>query len=584
MGGMGGMGGGMGGMGGGMGGMGGGMGGMGMFNLPNNLLPPAVRNRLQNIPPGGFQAFSIKDDLPMEAPKKAGTQSNSLQATQSGRAEGTPLSSALNLESLQSEIERGAKPEDVWNRYFAKHQPESATIRQTVRRLMNKGKYDQTIALIEAALRHGQVQTWMYEALGLALQAAGRPREEIERAIMSAVDYCNSTTDMMYIASYLMHLGLNDRAVELFRQVAAVEPFSPEPYMLGLKAARAAGKQEGLRWACLGILSQAWPKDQASVWQAGLGVAQELLDRYQAQNRTKELERFRSELDEAVCRDCVVVVTYTGDAEVDLTVEEPTGTVCSYRSPRTVSGGMLVGNVLSQVNGEDTGAHREIYVCPRGFDGTYRLLIRRVWGRVTAGKVHVDLYVHYLAKQSAHVSKYIELENDQALVVFDLQAGRRKEPLRQQQLAVAAAGQMAINRQILAQQIAFAADPQAANAFAGSRSLANNPNAGLLYPGLTPFGVHGAVGYQPVIQWIMEGAQLGVAAVISADRRYVRIGVYPVFQAISKVNTFNYALGTSGSSQGGTGGQGFGGLGGGGGAGGLGGGFGGGGGGGGGVF
>ena len=57
-GGMGGMGGGMGGMGGGMGGMGGMGGGMGMFNLPANLLPV-----LPKVPPGGFQAFAVKDDL-----------------------------------------------------------------------------------------------------------------------------------------------------------------------------------------------------------------------------------------------------------------------------------------------------------------------------------------------------------------------------------------------------------------------------------------------------------------------------------------------------------------------------------------
>ena len=78
-GGMGGMGGGMGGMGGGMGGMGGGMGG-GMFNLPGEIVPPQVFNRLppkaqQVLPkktlPNGFQVFSVEDNLANEpdAPK-----------------------------------------------------------------------------------------------------------------------------------------------------------------------------------------------------------------------------------------------------------------------------------------------------------------------------------------------------------------------------------------------------------------------------------------------------------------------------------------------------------------------------------
>ena len=46
-------------------------------------------------------------------------------------------------------------------------------------------------------------------------------------------------------------------------------------------------------------------------------------------------------------------------------------------------------------------------------------------------------------------------------MVFDLKDGRRKEPLREQQLANVVAGQLALNRQILAQQLAASIDPQA---------------------------------------------------------------------------------------------------------------------------
>jgi hypothetical protein len=94
----------------------------------------------------------------------------------------------------------------------------------------------------------------------------------------------------------------------------------------------------------------------------------------------------------------------------------------------------------------------------------------------------------------------------------------------------------------------------------------------------------GAVGYQPVISILPEGTSLFTMAVISADRRYVRITPSPMISAIGEVSTFNYASGTSGTSgqggQGGLGGGGGGFGGGGGGFGGGGGGFGGGGGGG----
>ncbi len=67
------------------------------------------------------------------------------------------------------------------------------------------------------------------------------------------------------------------------------DPLSSEPYMLGLKAARELNDLDGLRWASLGILNQAWTKDQAQVWQSGVGVAKEILQRLQAEKLKKKL-------------------------------------------------------------------------------------------------------------------------------------------------------------------------------------------------------------------------------------------------------------------------------------------------------
>ena len=46
----------------------------------------------------------------------------------------------------------------------------------------------------------------------------------------------------------------------------------------------------------------------------------------------------------------------------------------------------------------------ETYVCPQAFSGQYRILVRRVWGKVTAGKVKVDIYTHFGTKQVEQVS------------------------------------------------------------------------------------------------------------------------------------------------------------------------------------
>jgi hypothetical protein len=67
------------------------------------------------------------------------------------------------------------------------------------------------------------------------------------------------------------------------------------------------------------------------------------------------------------------------------------------------------------------------------------------------------------------------------------------------------------------------------------------------------------VGYQPEITYFDEGTTLTTQAVVSADRRYVRVYVEPVFSGIGQVTQFNSVSGESG----GGGGQGGGGQGGG---------------------
>lgn len=48
------------------------------------------------------------------------------------------------------------------------------------------------------------------------------------------------------------------------------------------------------------------------------------------------------------------------------------------------------------------------------------------------------------------------------------------------------------------------------------------------------------VGYSPVIVIVPQGVGMGVSAVVSADRRYVRIGTSPMFSSVGQVYIFNY--------------------------------------------
>jgi len=328
---------------------------------------------------------------------------------------------------------------------------------------------------------------------------------------------------------------------------------------------------EGKEWATVGILSQAWPKEQQDVWEKGFRVAKATLQKLKDEKRTEEAKKFEAALDKAVIRDCVLVVSWTGDGDVDLIVEEPAGTTCSLRSPRTTSGGVMLGDCRSQVGQANPGARSEVYVCPQGFSGQYKALVRRVWGELTANRVKVNVYAHFLTGRDIRVTKSIILEKDQAAIKFDLANGRRTESLQQRQITNTANGYLALQQQILARQMALQVDPEAMRSLTVARA-SYKPGGGNVYnpaSGASPDDSALAVmpspaaGYQPVIMTLPEGGNLMAIAVISADRRYVRVSPMPLFSGVSQVNTFNTTTGSSGTSGGGTGGVGFGGLGGG---------------------
>src|SRR6185436_3717748 len=106
------------------------------------------------------------------------------------------------------------------------------------------------------------------------------------------------------------------RALKVFRQVAMIEPLRPEPYLYGLRLAQQLNDLEGIRWSSLGILKQAWSGDKHEVVQKASRAAAAALAQLKAENRTSEAEEFQAALDEAKVRDCLVKVTWTGDADV----------------------------------------------------------------------------------------------------------------------------------------------------------------------------------------------------------------------------------------------------------------------------
>ncbi len=394
---------------------------------------------------------------------------------------------------------------------------------------MGKKQLNQVIALINAALRNGHPQSWMYESLGIAMELDGRSKSEIERAVMSAVDFSTSADELMYVAQYLSRLGLDRRAMLLYEQVVKIEPLRCEAYALGLRSAERCDEIAGIRWATVGILSQAWPANMAEIEASASRTAKATLERLASDGRNAEHDAFLKQLQEAVVRDCVVRISWTGNADIDVSVEEPSGTICSAMEPRTVGGGVSLGDGYS-VEGKTNDGSNEVYVCPKGFAGEYRVRIHRVWGEVTAGKVTADVYTHLRSGEVQHERHQLAIDDKDAMVVFNLNHGRRSEPLESAQLAGAVQRQETLSRTVLAQQLSDGSNPSA---------LPVRPIDNLARR--AAFGAAGAVGFQPIIQTLPEGRMMSALAVVSADRRYVRVAAQPIISTIGEVQTFTFA-------------------------------------------
>ena len=544
-GGFGGGGGGFGGGGGGFGGGGGGFGGGGNFNVRDNLFP---------LPQGGgFRAFAVEEDgLTLSSDSQRTRPSQPAQRVAEPQAAAdTPQETPHSQRDgyIRLTIKEGADVAAAWDAYFAEFDAAPEVIGETARRLMSDRQFEHVSALLLAAVRHGHAQPWMYEGLALAMQAEGREPQEIERVLMSAADFAQSNLDLLHLATYFARSGLEARALKLFRTVSQAAPARLQPYALGLQVASRIDDVDGVMWATCGILSQAVPEKKVDVWKAAYRIAESTLARLEAEGQSEKAAQYKAQLDEAVVRDCVVIVSWTGEADVDVLVEEPAGTICSFHDPQTTSGGVLMGDSLPQVGASAPGGYSEAYVCPQAFSGEYRVLVRRVWGDVAADRVTVDIYTNYSGPNATHLRQQIPLGEKDALVTFELADGRRQDALEAHQLAAAANQQLAAGQQVLNQQLAIVSDPAALAGLVSGRDPGNRvlPRIG------------GAVGFQPVITVLPEGTNLIATAVISADRRYVRYSGVPLFSAVTEVNTFNLATGANQTGQGGTGGQGFGG-------------------------
>ena len=447
-------------------------------------------------------------------------------------------------------------PYEAWNEYFENHHPAPEKVRQTARDLMAEKESDQVVGMVLGAIQNNQTQPWMYEALVLALQIGKKPEAEIARALTSAVDFSFDKSDVMIAAKYMIDNNMEKRAIELLKQIVDFETNRPEAFVMALDAARRIQDEDGIQWSTLGIFNQAWPEHDGIVKKAQLAAAGLRYD-MKNEKRHKDFENYSIKLDEALHRDCIIKVAWTGEADIDLYVMEPSGTVCSRHNQRTTSGGIMMGDAFAS-GPDSSGELAEYYILPRGFSGDYKLKIKKVWGDVTANKVSVSIYKHYRTEKQVSEQRQISLAKNGNLVLFNLEDGRRKQSLADHAVLASAEKEIFVGRQAIAEQFRDARSSAVVSSYRRSRRGASEQGFGESFvPDQLQQDISRPddVGYMPIITPLFEGTQFFSSAT-TADRLYVLVNASPSFNDIQDVDTFNFVTTGNGAGAGGAGGVG----------------------------
>jgi tetratricopeptide (TPR) repeat protein len=285
--------------------------------------------------------------------------------------------------------------------------------------LADVGFNDHLAEFLKANLRLGiVVRPWVYESLALALEASNGSPDEIERVRLSAVDLePQSARSYVQAAKDMAQLKRYDRAVAFCRQAALLDPNTAYPYEEAMIIAELAKDANAMEWAAGGLLRQDWPTDNQDLQLKARSKLKDLAAVLSHDRRDADAERMLQSVEQLRIRDLVIELTWQGEADLDLEVREPIGSLCSFLQRQTPGGGILLGDTV-------TDSTRESYVAAKAFSGDYQITIRRIWGRPLGGKASLKIIQHQGTPRQTERWETFVFDRNQTLTV-SLDDGRR---------------------------------------------------------------------------------------------------------------------------------------------------------------
>ena len=189
-----------------------------------------------------------------------------------------------------------------------------------------------------------------------------------------------------------------DKAVAFCRQAAQLEPNLAVSYKDALVYADLGKDSQAMEWAVSKIMAQDWPTDNLLMHkQAELRVG-DLADTLQKEKRGDEAGKIKAVLQQFRQRDLIVKLSWENVsknnlAEVEMTIKEPTGTICSEKQKQTPGGGMLIAaNFFEKEKSSSSPlAFAVCYTAGEAFSGDYEINVRRMWGQPFGDRARLEI-------------------------------------------------------------------------------------------------------------------------------------------------------------------------------------------------
>ncbi len=290
----------------------------------------------------------------------------------------------------------------------------------TVDFLMMLNKYDQAAEFLKANLRQGVVvRPWVFETLAICLKESNASEEEIERAEVALADLEPQDAEGFLKASHAMaSMKRWDRALAFCRQASILEPNAPQSYADALNYAESARDVDAMEWAASSLLKQDWPRKSGDMHQKAVQKLN-AMSKQLGDDRVKDAERLKNAIVTHQQRDLIIKLRWAGTADLDLKVEEPTGSICSTLQKQSPGGGTLIGDTLSDKNSE-------MYIAAQAFRGKYKITVDRIWGEPSDNKAQIQVIRHQGTDKESSQVFTLNLK-DESSMVLDLTEGRRTQ-------------------------------------------------------------------------------------------------------------------------------------------------------------